>query len=113
MSDAKFVEAGQREMVKSDLMGGTIHVNNATYDCTVGTFEKRDMFRADGGGITPMTVGDCQVVAADLPVNFNFSLGLKLTVIPNTGKLRECQVHSSQHSGPLINLLLRDVNEKA
>ena len=111
MSDASYAACGFREMVKSDLQGGTLNFLNAAYDCTVGTFQKQDMLVS--GGITPMMIGDAQIALADLPADFELTLGLKITVIPNTGRVRQCQLHSTQNSGPLINLLLRDINEGA
>ena len=111
MSDAQYAADGFREMVKSDLQGGTLHFGNAAYDCTVGTFTKQDVLVS--GGISPMMMGDVQVLLEDLPPDTDLKLGLDLTVIPNTGKLRECKLHSTQHAGNLINILLWDINEAA
>ncbi len=98
-------------MVKSDLQGGTLQYNNAAYDCTVGTFEKRDVLVA--GGISAMLMGDAQIRACDLPVGTVLGIGQFVNVMPNTGGLRQCKIHQWKYVGPLIDLLLVDINEKA
>jgi len=111
MGDAKYLESGFREMVKSDLQGGTVSIRNVAYDCTVGTFSKQDILVS--GGISPHMIGDVQILLSDLPVGLEFTLGLDVTVLPNTGKARDCKIHSTQNAGNHINLILRDVNEGA
>ena len=110
MSDAQYAAGGFREMVKSDLQGGTLHFANAAYDCTVGTFTKQDVL---GDGSIPMMLGDAQILLDDLPAGFELKLGMDIVVMPNTGRVRNCKLHSTQNSGPLINIILRDINEGA
>ena len=98
-------------MVKSDLQGGTVSINNSGYDCTVGTFTKQDVLI--NGGISPKMMGDVQLLLRDLPSDLKNGLGLQITVIPNVGKVRQCQLHATQNSGPFINIMLWDVNEGA
>lgn len=111
MSDAKYLESGFREMVKSDLQGGTVSLNHVAYDCTVGAFTRQDVLVP--GGISPKMAGDVQVLLTDLPADLDLKLGLKLTVVPNVGKVRECQLSITQNSGNYINLLVWDVNQSA
>jgi hypothetical protein len=111
VSDAAFLAKGFREMVKSDLQGGTLSINNSAYDCTVGGFSRQDVFM--NGGISPHTMGDAQVLLSDLPSDIDLGVGKKLTVIPNTGKVRQCQIHSTQNTGNHISILLWDLNEGA
>lgn len=111
MSDAEYLAGGVSEMVKSDLQGGTVSINHVAYDCTVGTFTKQDVLV--NGGVSPRMLGDVQVLLGDLPADLNLSLGLKITVVPNTGKVRECQLQFTQNSGNYISLMLWDANNKA
>jgi hypothetical protein len=100
-------------MVKSDLQGGTAQYNGTAYDCTVGTFVKRDQFGQEGGGISPSMMGDVQIRACDLPPGTVLGIGQFVNVMPNTGALRQCKIHQWKYVGPLIDLLLVDLNEKA
>jgi hypothetical protein len=113
MSDAAYVSAGVREMISSNLMGGTLLFRNNTHPCTVGTFERQDILNSDGGGFSPMFLGDAQLLIADLPSGTEFRKGDAATVTPNTGAARECYVHAVKYSGPMVSLLLRDINESA
>jgi hypothetical protein len=110
MSDAKLVQRGFREMVKSDLQGGTISILNTAYDATIGTFTRMDVF---GSGVSPHLTGDVQVLMADFPAGFKFTLGLDVVVVPNTGSVRQCKLESTQNSGPHINIRLIDKNNAA
>ena len=109
MGESDFQLRAFRQMVKSDLQGGLLCVNGAYYDCTVGSFIRRDILVA--AGVSPMTLGDAQVALVDLPDGFCFNLGQPVTVTPNSGKVRDCRVFSSDSAGALISLTLRDKNE--
>jgi hypothetical protein len=111
MSDAAFALAGFRAMVQSDLQGGELVIGDATYDCTVGTFAERDVLV--DGGVSPMLLGDAQVAIADFVAGFKFYRGLALTVKPNTGAQRKCDIQSAEHQGPLVNLVLHDIHQGA
>lgn len=111
MSDAEYLARGFREMVKSDLQGGTVSILNNAYDATIGTFTRLDNFIT--GGVSPHLTADIQVLAADLPIGLELTLGLDIVVIPNTGKVRNCKLESTQNSGPHINIRLIDKNNAA
>lgn len=114
MGDAKFLERGFREMVKSDLQGGTIHFNNTAFDATIGTFSKEDVFV--GAGVSPRMMADVQVLLTDLDaaaLSTIEKVGLDITVMPNTGKVRYCKLQATKNSGNHISIILWDVNEKA
>lgn len=100
-------------MVKSDLMGGSLLFRNNPYPCTVGTFEQQDILNQDGGGFSPMLLGDAQILIADLPPSTEFRKGESVTVTPVTGNPRDCYIHAVKYSGPMVSLLLRDINESA
>ena len=111
MTDAQLMLFSFRQMVKSDLQGGTVNIGNATYDCTIGIFAKRDILI--NGGISPMMIGDVQVALEDFQDDFTFSFGLNVTVVPNTGKTRQCTLFTTDYSGPLVTLNLHDAYEGA
>ena len=111
MSDTKLMLSAFRRMVKSDLQGGTVSLGNAAYDCTVGIFSKRDVMVSNG--ISSMLIGDVQVALEDFPDGMEFTLGLEVTVVPNTGKTRQCTLFTTDYSGPLVILNLHDANESA
>ena len=110
MGDASYMLSGFREMVKSDLQGGTVTFLNQDFDATVGTFEQRDVF--SGAGVVPMLLGDVQLATADLPPDITFNVGMKLTVTPATGNPRDCRLHAVAYSGPVVSLTLHDENER-
>lgn len=111
MSDAAYLANGLRKMQESDLQGGKVTIANQDYDCAVGTFEKRDVF--SGSGVVQKMMGDVQVLFADLPTELELSVGLQITVTPNSGKVRECQLHATQNAGNYVNIMLEDINEGA
>lgn len=111
VNDSKYLTDGFREMVKSDLQGGTVSILNTAYDATIGTFTRMDSFVT--GGVSPHLTGDVQVLLADFPVGFKFTLGLDVVVVPNTGIVRQCKLESTQNSGPHINIRLIDKNNAA
>lgn len=111
MSDANFAKRAFQEMIKSDLQGGTVSINNAAYDCTVGTFTQHDDLLQIG--VSPKMMGDVQVLLADLPANLSLDHGLELTVMPNSGKIRQCRINSTQNQGNLVSILVWDDNEGA
>jgi len=111
MSDAEYVTRGQAEMVKSDLQGGTVQYAKVAYDCTVGTFFKRDVYQ---NGIVPMMLGNIQIKASDLPkFGSELSIGHDMIVMPNTGILRCCKIFEWEQCGPLLDITLHDQNQGA
>ena len=111
MTDAQFALSAFRQMVKSDLQGGTASLLSAAYDCTIGLFSKRDMLV--DGGVRPMMIGDIQLALADLPDGLALAFGTRVTVVPNTGRARQCTLYTADYSGPLVVLTLHDANEGA
>jgi hypothetical protein len=111
MTDAKLMLLAFRQMVKSDLQGGTVSLGNAAYDCTIGIFSKRDVLV--NGGVSPMMIGDVQVALEDFPDGTEFRFGQNVTVVPNTGKTRQCTIFTTDYSGPLVVLNLHDQNDGA
>lgn len=111
MSQSSYALIGFRAMSASDLQGGKITYNGAEYPATIGTFDVQQVLVQ--GGFTPMTLGDVQVAADDLPDGADFKAGQYVTVTPNTGAIRSCKVHSYKELGVLISITLRDVNQGA
>jgi hypothetical protein len=60
-----------------------------------------------------MLLGDVQVALEDFPDATEFPFGLQVSVIPNTGKTRQCTVFTADFSGPLVVLTLHDKNQGA
>ncbi len=110
VNDSKYLASGFREMVKSDLQGGTVSILNVAYDATIGTFTRQDLLT---GGVSPHLTGDVQVLLTDFPPGFKFALGLDILVVPNTGIVRRCKLESTQNSGSHINIRLIDQNNAA
>jgi hypothetical protein len=104
---------GFRQMTADPLQGGTAHYANADYDCTVGTFEDKQILSPDGSGFTPMKLGDIQIAWCDLPPGTNLHAGHAVTVTRNTGQVHQCQIYSVSDTGLLAHITLRDISEGA
>ena len=109
MGHAAYALTGFRAMVASDLQGGAVTFGNNDYDCTAGTFSVQQVLNA--GGFSPMLLGDVQIARADLPDQLIFHTGQAITVTPNTGPVRQCQIHAIKDMGVLVDLTLCDANE--
>lgn len=113
MSDSQYALMGHRRMVESDLQGGLITYANSDFDCTVGTFSIQQVLSPEGGGFTPMLLGDITVAREDFPEGTVFRTGQAVIARPNSGPVRNCKIYSIDDSGPLIKLTLRDQNQGA
>lgn len=100
-------------MEANDLHGGTLTAAGATFPCTVGSFDIQQMLRADGGGFSPMLMGQATVIRATLPAGVSLHRGQRVTVTPTTGPAHVCQIVSTAEAGPLVTLTLQDVSQGA
>ena len=100
-----------RQMVASDLQGGTVTYAGAdipAIPATVGTFRVQELLTE--GGLTPTLIGDVQVATADIGA-IVFKSGQKITVTPKLGAARSCKIVEVVPTGALIHLTVSDVNQ--
>ena len=113
MAHSDYILAGYRQMLGSDLMGGTITYAGAVYPASISTFTIQQLLRADGGGFTPSLMAEALLALGDLPETVSFKRGQYVTASPSSGSARECQVESVNYLGNLVSITLIDKNQKS
>jgi hypothetical protein len=114
MGDAAYILSGHRQMVDSDLQGGTANFGAFTSPCTVGVFDLENPLLAEGGGHSPRLMGVIEVADEDLPESgFPFSTGQPVTITDGTETPRACKVESWRNLGPLWQVTVVDLSQGA
>lgn len=109
MSDASYILDGHRQMVQSDVQGGTVHYDGETLDATIGGFDMEDPLMT--GGHAPRLTGTVEVADEDLPDGFEFASDQEITVTDGLGRTRDCKLVTWRQSGPLWQLVVHDINQ--
>lgn len=112
MSDAAYALRGHRQMLQSDLQGGSLAFNGRVFPATIGAFTIDQRLRPDGGGFSPLLTGQASIAFEDLGDTV-FKRGQFVTVAPNTGSSRDCQIESVVDTGAIVTLNLLDKNQNA
>lgn len=99
-------------MQQSDLQGGTLTFNATPYPCTIGAFTVEQRLKPDGGGFSPMLTSQASVANDDLG-SVTLKRGQFVTVTPNRGTARECQIESVVDTGAILLINLLDKNQNA
>lgn len=113
MPDSAYILRAFREMVASDVQGGSVTYAGATLDCTLGVFELENVLIAAGGGYSPRLLGTIEIAAEDFDKAPAFSTGQLLDVTDRTGVTRHCKIDSWKAVGPLWSITLVDQNQGA
>ena len=113
MADSDYMLRGFRQMLQSDLMGGTIEYNGNTFPACIGIFQILQTMRPDGGGFSPSLEGVATVAWSDLPPATKFTAGQFITANPLAGQSRLCKVVSVKDMGPLVEITLSAQNQGA
>lgn len=111
MADSEYALMGFRQMVDSDMQGGTITYAGITYDATVTPFSLQPTLIS--GGFSPMLTCTVMVARDDLPPNTVFKPGQIIIASPSAGAPRACKVVSMDDLGPLVQITLNDAQQKA
>lgn len=101
-----------RQMVNSDVQGGSIVFNTHTYDATGGVFD----FRQDlvNGGFSKHASATVEVANEDLNSGETaFHSGQAITVTPAGQSARNCRIESFTRAGGIWHIHVVDINEGA
>ena len=112
MSELSYVLAAHRKMVASFLQGGAVTYAGQDYPATVGAVDRIQVLRADGGGLSPMLLGQFTVAAEDIG-NIEFKRGQRVTVTPKSGMTYTGQVFSTTLHGPLVLVTVNSSEQSA
>ena len=113
MSDRDYLLGAFRQMVVSDVQGGSATYAGATLDCAVGVFDLENPLLAAGGGHSPRLVGLIEVAVEDLPTTPTLATGQLMDVADSAGTLRRCKIESWRPVGPLWQITVVAVNQNA
>lgn len=113
MTQSEYVLTAHRSMVDADLTGGILTLAGADYPCTVGSVERTQTMRPDGGGFSPMLVSQVSIERAVLPSTSQLKRGQHVIVTPTSGPPHSGQIFSLVDTGPFVTVTVHDVNQMA